>query len=135
MATVNDDKILLIEIAQPGSFDTGTGVAAERLAAGRLANGGGKRAVATVTAEQVMRLITGRNIELLQIIKRERPQSLAELSRWSGRPTASLTRTLQRLSALGIVVMRKSKGREKIPTVVCDCLRFELPLTPAISEK
>ena len=129
METVNDDKVLLIEIAPATSLD-----APADLANGNHSNGS-QRVVARVTAEQVMRLITGRNIELLKIIKRERPQSLAELARWSGRPTASLTRTLQRLSALGIVVMRKSKGREKIPMVACDCLRFELPLNPPIANK
>ena len=37
--------------------------------------------------------------------------------------------------AVGIVVMRRSKGREKIPDVACDCLRFELPLTVSAAAK
>jgi predicted transcriptional regulator len=121
METFSDDKVLLIEIRQQDPADAGS--SREELA------GTAKPSSPKVTAEQVMRLISGRNVELLQMIKLRRPQSLAELSRLSGRPTASLTRTLQRLSKLGIVVMRQSKGREKIPTVACDCLRFELPLT------
>ena len=122
MEIVSEDQVLRIEIRQP---ETPDGVDAKNSAdATRLVQPAG-----TATAEQVMRLISGRNVELLQIIKRCHPQSLAELSRLSGRPTASLTRTLQRLAALGIVVMRKTKGREKIPVVACDCLRFELPLT------
>ena len=126
METFDEDKVLLIEIGQPEMNGHVKAVQNIPLRCGVA------RPVAKVPAEQVMRLITGRNVELLQIIKQRQPQSLAELSRMSGRPTASLTRTLQRLMALGIVVLRKSKGREKIPVVVCDCLRFELPLTASI---
>lgn len=129
METVNDDRVLRIEIRQPETTDSVPGTA-ERTALRTPRNASG-----TATAEQVMRLISGRNVVLLQLIKTSRPQSLAELSRLSGRPTASLTRTLQRLSALGIVVMQRSKGREKIPTVACDCLRFELPLTAGAARK
>ena len=125
----NDDKTLRIEIRQGGTSDA-EGDAADS----NQANGGASQAGSTVrstcvTAEQVMRLISGRNVELLRLIKERKPQSLAELSRISGRPTASLTRTLQRLSALGIVRMECRKGREKVPVVACDRLRFDLPLT------
>jgi predicted transcriptional regulator len=129
METFAEDKVLLIEIRQPDTTNTTTETTEPTLAQRALKPG------AHASAEQVMRLISGRNVELLQMIKQLRPQSLAELARLSGRPTASLTRTLQRLSALGIVVMRQSKGREKIPTVACDCLRFELPLTMSETSK
>lgn len=129
METFAEDKVLLIEIRQPdpaqANFETLDGTPEQKA----------MKPGAHASAEQVMRLISGRNVELLQMIKQLRPQSLAELARLSGRPTASLTRTLQRLSALGIVVMRQSKGREKIPTVACDCLRFELPLTMSATPK
>ncbi len=120
MEANSDDKTLRIEIRQPSTLESGN----------ITINGSAKDGPrAYVSAEQVMRLISGRNVELLRLIKERRPQSLAELSRISGRPTASLTRTLQRLSALGIVRMDSSRGREKIPVVVCDMLRFDLPLT------
>jgi predicted transcriptional regulator len=117
----NDDKTLRIEIRQGGSSESGAETS------GLASGASGPSPV--VTAEQVMRLISGRNVELLRLIKERKPQSLAELSRISGRPTASLTRTLQRLSALGIVKMESRKGREKVPVVACDRLRFDLPLT------
>ena len=129
METFTEDQVLRIEIRQPEVADSEPG-SIERKDEKRAGPSNG-----TATAEQVMRLITGRNVELLQLIKLRSPQSLAELSRLSGRPTASLTRTLQRLAALGIVVMRRSKGREKIPVVACDCLRFELPLTVSAAAK
>lgn len=132
MEGFSEDRVLLIEIGNPETRDPAVPGKPSRAGEPSTGLNAPRPRTAVVSAEQVMRLISGRNVELLQIIKQQRPQSLAELSRMSGRPTASLTRTLQRLSALGIVVMRKSNGREKIPVVACDCLRFELPLTAAV---
>ena len=125
----NDDKTLRIEIRQGGTSDAEGDAADSNQANGSASQAGSTVRSTCVTAEQVMRLISGRNVELLRLIKERKPQSLAELSRISGRPTASLTRTLQRLSALGIVRMECRKGREKVPVVACDRLRFDLPLT------
>lgn len=80
--------------------------------------------------EKLMRLLSDRNLKLLKMIRTAEPKTLAELSRLSGRPKASLTRTLARLSDLGIVVLVKSKGRGKIPTVACDRVRLEVSLLP-----
>lgn len=80
--------------------------------------------------EKLMRLLSDRNLKLLKMIRTKEPKTLAELSRLSGRPKASLTRTLARLSDLGIVVLVKSKGRGKIPTVACDRVRLEVSLVP-----
>lgn len=135
MDTFKDDRTLRIEIRPGGLADSDTndsprsnGSVARRAEGDPTSEPYSARAT-FVSAEQVMRLISGRNVELLRLIKERKPQSLAELSRISGRPTASLTRTLQRLSALGIVRMECRKGREKVPVVACDRLRFDLPLT------
>jgi DNA-binding transcriptional ArsR family regulator len=80
--------------------------------------------------EKLMRLLSDRNLKLLKLIRSAEPKTLAELSRLSGRPKASLTRTLARLTDLGIVVLVKSKGRGKIPKVACDRVRLEVSLLP-----
>lgn len=80
--------------------------------------------------EKLMRLLSDRNLKLLKMIRTDKPKTLAELSRLSGRPKASLTRTLARLSDLGIVVLVKSKGRGKIPHVACDRVRLDVSLLP-----
>ncbi len=85
----------------------------------------------TASPRQLMRLFSGRNVELLLLIKTRKPQSVSELARLSKRPKESLTRTLQRLAAVGIVEMRKAAGRGKAPTVACDRVRLELPLETA----
>lgn len=80
--------------------------------------------------EKLMRLLSDRNLKLLRMIKTAEPKTLAELSRMSGRPKASLTRTIARLSDLGIVVLVKSRGRGKIPKVACDKVCLEVSLLP-----
>ncbi|MDX2308968.1 MAG: helix-turn-helix domain-containing protein [Hyphomicrobium sp.] len=80
--------------------------------------------------EKLMRLLSDRNLKLLKMIKTAEPKTLAELSRMSGRPKASLTRTIARLSDLGIVVLVKSRGRGKIPKVACDKVCLEVSLLP-----
>jgi predicted transcriptional regulator len=116
-----EDRILSIEIRPDGSLG-----AEEREAVHPAAEGG--KPAGAASPRQLMRLFSGRNVELLLLIKRERPQSVAELARLSNRPKESLTRTLQRLASLGIVEMQKAPGRGKAPTVRCDRLRLELPL-------
>ena len=81
-----------------------------------------------VKPEKLMRLLTERNLALLKMIKDQKPTSLAELSSMSGRPKASLSRTIQRMMALGIVRLESRGGRGKSPVVVCDRLRLEVPL-------
>lgn len=81
-----------------------------------------------VKPEKLMRLLTERNLALLKMIREEKPTSLAQLASMSGRPKASLSRTIQRMMALGIVKLVASGGRGKSPVVVCDRLRLDVPL-------
>ena len=76
--------------------------------------------------EKLLRMLTVRNLALLKIIRSKSPHSLTELARLSGRPKASLTRTLKRFVAFGIVNFRKTGGRGKAPAVTCDCVRLEV---------
>lgn len=75
------------------------------------------------------RLLSKRNIELLKLIRDVEPRSVAELARLSGRPKASLMLTLRRLNQFGIVEFDETDGRRKVPRVVCDRLRLEIPLS------
>lgn len=78
--------------------------------------------------EKIIRLLSSRNIELLRLIGIKKPKTLAELSRLSGRPKASLTRTLARLAALGLLVLQKSKGRGKTPVLACNRICFQVDI-------
>lgn len=72
------------------------------------------------------RLLSGRNVELLKLIKDAQPQSIAELARLSGRPKASLMMTLRRFHAFGIVNFVETGGPRKIPVLACDRLRIDI---------
>ncbi len=90
----------------------------------------GDREMST-TMDALSRLLSERNIALLQMIRDRRPRSVAELARISGRPKASLTLTLRRLEKFGMVAFKDVEGRRKVPTVVCDRLLLELEIRPA----
>lgn len=80
------------------------------------------------TLDAFSRLLSKRNLELLKLIKTAEPKSVAELARLSGRPKASLMLTLRRFNTYGIIYFDQSDGRRKIPRVMCDRLRLEIPI-------
>jgi predicted transcriptional regulator len=77
------------------------------------------------SVEALMRLLTAENRRLLETIRSQQPQSIAELSLLSGRGAANLTRTLLKLSAAGLVEMRAEK-RRKIPVATAKPMRVEI---------
>lgn len=124
---MDEGKVLHFEFAQPVPETKGNGTAHSGKP------GSAEPSTTTLRAprpEKLMRLLSDRNLKLLRLIKTAEPKTLAELSRLSGRPKASLTRTLARLSELGIVVLLKAKGRGKIPKVACDRVRLDVTLVP-----
>lgn len=123
MDDMDDAKTLHFELAETGPVKT-------RMTADPVGTTGNRTPPKHEKPEKLMRLLSDRNLKLLKLIRTAEPKTLAELSRLSGRPKASLTRTLARLSDLGIVVLVKSKGRGKIPTVACDRVRLEVSLVP-----
>ncbi len=126
---MGDETVLSIEI------QTDDATAKDGSGKGEPAHATNGSRVRSVRPAQLMRLMSQRNVELLRLIRVRKPQSVSELARISGRPKASLTRTLQRLAGHGIIVMKKSIGRGKAPTVACDRLRLELTLTPKDKNK
>lgn len=60
------------------------------------------------------RLLTADNRRLLAIIRDERPSSVAALAERSGRSQPNVTRTLNKLEAIGFITMRMI-GRRKAP--------------------
>jgi predicted transcriptional regulator len=75
--------------------------------------------------ETVARLLTKENRQLLSLIRDRKPQSVAELAQLSGRSQPNLTRTLNKLEAVGFVAMRLH-GRQKAPTAVISKLTIEI---------
>ena len=90
----------------------------------------GTMPIPATSLDKLTRLLSGRNLWLLNLIRKSEPQSVAELARLSGRPKASLTLTLRRLENFGIIKFREISGRRKAPVVICDRLLLEVALEP-----
>lgn len=75
--------------------------------------------------ETVARLLTKENRKLLSLIRDSNPKSVAELAELSGRSQPNLTRTLNKLQAVGFVVMSLA-GRQKAPRVALQKLTVEI---------
>lgn len=110
---MSETKVLQIEVDNPGGANAAQAQPGHRV----------------VGAERLMRLLSARNLQLLRLIKTKKPKSLSDLARISGRPKASLTRTIGRLSSLGIVGLTSTRGRGKTPRLLCDRLQVDFPLS------
>ena len=74
---------------------------------------------ATITVESVevlARLLTNETRDLLRMIKDKHPESIAALEALSGRKGPNLLRSLNKLEAVGLLEMKKTKGR-RVPRV------------------
>jgi predicted transcriptional regulator len=65
------------------------------------------------------------NRELLQLIGKYRPESIAELATLSGRAPSNLSRTLKTLEKYGIVKMQPVVGSRKRAPIAC-ATRFQI---------
>jgi predicted transcriptional regulator len=70
------------------------------------------------SVDALLRLLTPDNRKLLAIIRDRKPQSIAELATFSGRAAPNLTRTLDKLEAVGSVRMDDTEKRTKVPTAI-----------------
>jgi predicted transcriptional regulator len=77
------------------------------------------------SVDALMRLLTPQNRELLAIIRDKKPQSIQELAELTGRAAPNLTRTLNKLEAVGFVRMKCVK-RRKVPTPAVRSFRIKV---------
>ena len=68
------------------------------------------------SAESMARILSAKNRELLETIRRTSPQSLAELAERTGRKKPNLSRTLKTMEQYGLVQISRSK-RKLVPRV------------------
>jgi predicted transcriptional regulator len=54
--------------------------------------------------------LSDKNMDLIRIIAKEKPDSIAALSQHTGRASSNLSRTLNRLAMLGFVKLQKQPG-------------------------
>ena len=92
---------------------------------------GGDNAVIDVhftSLEAGAKLLSAKNRELLRLIVTRAPQSVTELAGMVQRAPQNVQRTLQRLSAAGIVRLHRGEGRMVRPTVAARKLHIEIDL-------
>jgi predicted transcriptional regulator len=77
------------------------------------------------SVDAVVRLLTPENRALLAMIRDNKPQSVAELAKMSGRAQPNLTRTLAKMEAMGFITM-KALGRRKAPSVAIKKIVVEI---------
>jgi predicted transcriptional regulator len=81
--------------------------------------------------ESLAKVLTDRNMLLLEMIRNSQPQSLGELARLSHRKVPNLSRTLHTMQRLGIVELLKQPNGRKVPTVTYNTkIEFVLHYAP-----
>lgn len=79
------------------------------------------------SVEVVLRLLTPENRRLMAVIRDEKPASIAELARLTGRAAPNLTRTLQKMAAAGLVALKPgSNSKMKIPVATVKRVRVQI---------
>lgn len=78
--------------------------------------------------EAMRKLLTPRRIELLHVIKEQRPGSVYELVQFMGRDAKNINADLAILANIGLIELRKTtKGRKKVvPCVTIDKIQVEI---------
>jgi predicted transcriptional regulator len=74
------------------------------------------------------KLLSAKNRELLRLIVTREPRSVSELANMAHRAPQNVQRTLQRLSAAGIVRLSPGEGRAVRPTVTARKVHIEIDL-------
>ncbi len=78
--------------------------------------------------EAMRRILTPRRLELLHVIKEQRPGSIYELAQLLGRDLKNINDDLAILANIGLIELRKTtKGRKKVvPCVTVDKIQVEI---------
>ncbi len=80
--------------------------------------------------ESLAKVLSDRNMLLLEMIRNSQPQSMAELAKLSGRAKSNLSRTLHTMESLGLIELTGVTGGKKVPSVIYDKLTFDFTLSP-----
>jgi predicted transcriptional regulator len=78
--------------------------------------------------DSLAKVLTEKNMLLLELIRNSQPKSLTELARLSHRKLPNLSRTLHTMERLGIVEFRKKPDGRKVPVVLYTRVKVELEI-------
>lgn len=83
------------------------------------------------SVESFAKVLSARNRELLAVIAREHPKSLADLERLTGRAKPNLSRTLHTMAGYGLVDLQKGAHGALVPKASYDQVELAVNLTGA----
>ncbi len=69
-------------------------------------------------------VLSTKNVELLKLIEKKRPQSISELADLSGGKKSNLSRTLKTFAKYGIIDIEE-RQRTKVPITKATCFKIE----------
>ena len=81
--------------------------------------------------ESFAKVLSKRNVELLQIIAEHQPVGYKELGALSGRKISSLSRTLRTMERHGLVRLEQGPDRKIIPHALYSDVELQYPLLAA----
>lgn len=83
------------------------------------------------SVESFAKVLSRRNVELLQIIAEHQPVGYQELGKLSGRSKPSLSRTLKTMERYGLVRLEKGPERKIIPRALYNDIELKYPIIAA----
>jgi predicted transcriptional regulator len=87
-----------------------------------------EQAVQFSSLEAGAKLLSAKNRTLLRAIAERRPRSVTELAAITGRAEQNVLRTLNKLTAAGVVRLDKGPGRARRPVLTARKVHFEIDL-------
>jgi predicted transcriptional regulator len=80
------------------------------------------------SVESFAKVLSQRNQALLDLIAKEKPESLAELEELSGRAKSNLSRTLRTMERYGLVELAGGERGRVVPRVRYDRITLDMPV-------
>lgn len=120
---MRDERILHIGIASRAALKKRT----TAIARGELRPSPSEPRVWFTSFDSLAKVLSERNMLLLETIRRGQPRSMADLARLSGRAVSNLSRTLHSMARFGLVEFREEDHR-KIPVVRYERVRLDVSL-------
>lgn len=80
--------------------------------------------------DAVRKVLTENRIQLMKVIKRQKPHSLYELAKLTGRDFKNVSQDISFLEEIGLVDLRQSQGkrRQRKPVLLSDRVSLELTI-------
>lgn len=103
------------------------------IARGELKPAPGDPKIWFTSVESLAQVLSSKNQQLLDTIKRARPGSLKELAKLADRQESNLSRTLRTMERYGLVTLIRSKKGTIVPTVPYDRVMFDFSFDHARS--